>query len=169
MLVHHLLQNGRDDIAVIDRGNRFSYKTLRILTDRFRNYLYAQGVRRGDRVGIFSRKTVHYITAYMAIASLGAIAVPINVQLSQREVAYMLRDAGCSYLLTNKIFDWPNIPVPAIWKERSISSTSTPMSKRMSLQLRPSQMTSPIPSRTSSSIRPARRVNQRAPSCRTTT
>ena len=83
MLVHHLLQNGRDDIAVIDRGNRFSYKTLRILTDRFRNYLYAQGVRRGDRVGIFSRKTVHYITAYMAIASLGAIAVPINVQLSQ--------------------------------------------------------------------------------------
>lgn len=36
----------------------------------------------------------------MAIASLGAIAVPINFQLSNREIAYIIKDAGSRHILT---------------------------------------------------------------------
>lgn len=111
MLVHQLLQNGYDnDTAVIDRGRCITYARLRQLTRNYANYLYEKGVRRGDRVAIFSRKTVHYIAAYMAISRLGAIAVPINVQLSQREVAYILRDSESHVLITSTLFDWDSHP-----------------------------------------------------------
>ena len=111
MLVHQLLQNGYDnDTAVIDRGRCITYARLRQLTRNYANYLYEKGVHRGDRVAIFSRKTVHYIAAYMAISRLGAIAVPINVQLSQREVAYILRDSESHVLITSTLFDWDSHP-----------------------------------------------------------
>ena len=111
MLVHQLLQNGYDnDTAVIDRGRCITYARLRQLTRNYANYLYEKGVHRGDRVAIFSRKTVHYIAAYMAISRLGAIAVPINVQLSQREVAYILRDSESHVLITSTLFDWNSHP-----------------------------------------------------------
>ncbi len=111
MLVHQLQQNGYDnDTAVIDRGRYTTYATLRKLTWNYANYLYEKGVRRGNRVAIFSRKTVQYIAAYMAISRLGAIAVPINIQLNQREVAYILRDLESHVLITSTLFDWASHP-----------------------------------------------------------
>lgn len=107
MLVHELLAAGHDEnIAVIDRGKEISYKDLRRLVAICRDNLYAAGIRRGSCVAIFSRKTVNYIVSYMAISSLGAIAVPINIQLSVREMAYILKSAGCSFLITSSSFDW---------------------------------------------------------------
>ncbi|WP_298463465.1 class I adenylate-forming enzyme family protein [uncultured Mitsuokella sp.] len=111
MLVHELLKTGRDeDPAVVDGGRSFAYAELRALTRAYRNHLYAQGIRIHDRVAIFSHKNIHYIAAYMAIASLGAVAVPINVQLSQREIGYILKDSGSSLLLTDRPFDWSGMP-----------------------------------------------------------
>lgn len=107
MLVHELLAYGRDeDVAVVDRKKIFTYRDLRQAVDICRNNLYAAGLRRGDRIAIFSRKTVNYIVSYMAISSLGAIVVPINIQLSVRETAYILKSSGCTFLLTFQPFDW---------------------------------------------------------------
>ncbi|WP_198524541.1 AMP-binding protein [Acidaminococcus massiliensis] len=99
MLVHELLSFGNPDrLAVCDQGRSYTYRELRDLVRRCRNALYVQGVRQQTPVALFSRKTVHYIVAYLAIASLGAIAVPVNSQLSQREVGYILRDSGTRLL-----------------------------------------------------------------------
>lgn len=108
MLVHHLLSFGEPDrLAVFDQGRSYTYLDLRTLVRQCRNALYAQGIRQQTRVAIFSRKTVHYIVAYLALASLGAIAVPINSQLSQREVGFILRDSESSLLLyTGNPFAW---------------------------------------------------------------
>lgn len=107
MLVHHLLSFGEPDrLAVFDQGRSYTYRNLRALVRQCRNALYAQGIRQQTRVAIFSRKTVHYIVAYLALASLGAIAVPINSQLSQRETGFILRDSEAKILLTDTPFDW---------------------------------------------------------------
>ena len=108
MLVHHLLSFGEPDrLAVFDQGRSYTYLDLRTLVRQCRNALYAQGIRQQTCVAIFSRKTVHYIVAYLALASLGAIAVPINSQLSQREVGFILRDSESSLLLyTGNPFAW---------------------------------------------------------------
>lgn len=107
MLVHELLYFGDPDHrAVFDQGRSYTYQELRNLVRLCRNALYAQGVRQRTPVAIFSRKSVHYIAAYLALASLGAIAVPINSQLSQRETGFILRDSEAKILLTDTPFDW---------------------------------------------------------------
>lgn len=101
MLVHEIINNGREeDIAVVDEGRQITYAALKQGIKKYRNHLYELGIRRGDRVGIFSRNSAEFIYAYMATASLGAINVPINFQLSMRETAYILQNAEVEHLLT---------------------------------------------------------------------
>ena len=101
MLVHEIINNGRgEDIAVVDEGRRVTYAELKEGIKKYRNHLYEIGIRTGDRVGIFSRNSLEFVYAYFATASLGAINVPINFQLSTRETAYILQDAGVKHLLT---------------------------------------------------------------------
>lgn len=101
MLVHEIINNGRSkDIAIVDEGRRITYAELKQGVKKYRNHLYALGIRQGDRVGIFSRNSAEFIYSYFATASLGAINVPINFQLSTRETAYILQDAGVKHLLT---------------------------------------------------------------------
>ena len=103
MYVHDLVHQGRPgDIAVIDHDRRMTYEELAQAVRACRDRLYSVGVRQGDRVGIFSRNCAEYIYAYLGIVSLGAIAVPINFQLSSRETAYILKDAGIEHLLTSQ-------------------------------------------------------------------
>lgn len=101
MLVHEIINNGREnDIAVVDEGRRITYAQLKQGIKKYRNRLYEIGIRAGDRVGIFSRNSLEFVYSYFATASLGAINVPINFQLSPRETAYILQDAGIKHLLT---------------------------------------------------------------------
>lgn len=110
MLVHEIINNGREeDIAVVDEGRQITYAALKQGIKKYRNRLYELGIRTGDRVGIFSRNSLEFVYAYFATASLGAINVPINFQLSPRETAYILKDAGVKHLLTYEplVFDEP--------------------------------------------------------------
>lgn len=101
MLVHEIINRGRsDDLAVVDEGRRITYAQLKQGIKKYRNRLYELGIRQGDRVGIFSRNSAEFIYTYFATASLGAINVPINFQLSPRETAYILQNAGVEHLLT---------------------------------------------------------------------
>ena len=101
MLLHDLIRQGAPDaMAIVDHERRFTYKEVQDAVKTCRDRLYAAGVRQGDRVGIFSRNSAEFIFALMGTTSLGAIAVPINFQLSSREIAYIVKDAGIETLLT---------------------------------------------------------------------
>lgn len=76
-----------------------TYGMLRETVAGFRNYLYAQGIRPGDRVGLLARNTPEFIYTYLAVISLGAIIVPLNFQLVAREIAYIIQDAAMQHLV----------------------------------------------------------------------
>ncbi len=101
MLVHDLIKCGRaEDTAIVDKGKTMTYADFQQSVNRFRNRLYALGIREGDRVGIFSRNSAEFIFAYFAVASLGAINVPINFQLSMPETAFILKNSESKIVLT---------------------------------------------------------------------
>ena len=101
MLVHEILNCGRSgDLAIFDEGRNFTYAETIEEVKKFRDRLHALGVREGDRVGIFSRNSAEFIFAYFATASLGAINVPINFQLSSRETAFILKNSEVKHVLT---------------------------------------------------------------------
>ena len=101
LLVHEIINRGQsEDIAIVDEGRKITYSQLKEGIKKYRNRLYELGIRQGDRVGIFSRNSAEFIYTYFATTSLGAINVPINFQLSPRETAYILQNAGVEHLLT---------------------------------------------------------------------
>ena len=106
MLVHELINQGApNDLAIIDHERRFTYAELQEAVKNCRNRLYAEGVKPGDRVAIFSRNSAEFVFVYMAVASLGAISIPINFQLSNREIAYIIKDAGARFLVTYELLN----------------------------------------------------------------
>lgn len=64
--------------------------------------LYAKGLRPGDRVAFFLGNRLQFVTVYLAVISLGAVMVPINLAYRRREISHMLGDATPRFLLTEK-------------------------------------------------------------------
>ena len=101
MLLHEILNNGREgDVALVDGERRLTYSETKKIVKSCRNKLYNIGIREGDRVAIFARNSIEFICTYFAVVSLGAIAVPINFQLSGRETAYILKDTSIEHVFT---------------------------------------------------------------------
>jgi fatty-acyl-CoA synthase len=62
--------------------------------------LVAAGIRAGDRVALLMTNRPEFIVSYLAIARLGAIAVPINTRFAPGEVGYVLRNSRARCLIT---------------------------------------------------------------------
>jgi long-chain acyl-CoA synthetase len=80
--------------AVIYLGERFSYRRLRALSDRFAGALAAMGVGKGDRVMIYIANSIQWVIAFLGIQKIGAVVVPVSPIYTSHEIAYMIEDAG---------------------------------------------------------------------------
>ena len=58
-------------------------------------------VRPGDRVALMRENHPEWISDYFGITALGAVAVPIDVKLREREAAHILRDSAARVLIAD--------------------------------------------------------------------
>ena len=100
MLVHELIFQGDPAAVAFQTATPVSYAQLQTEYQNYRNYFHHQGIRSGQNVGLFSRNSVEYVYCYMALTSLGAVVVPLNFQLTSREVAYIVKDSEMTHLVT---------------------------------------------------------------------
>ena len=77
-----------------------SHADLHAECNRLANALRAQGVGKGDRVGIFMPMIPETVVAVLAVAKLGAIIVPIFSGYGAPAVAARLADCEASVLIT---------------------------------------------------------------------
>jgi long-chain acyl-CoA synthetase len=61
--------------------------------------LAARGLARGDRIALYLQNVPQFIVGLLAAWKLGAIAVPVNPMLKQRELSYVLRDSGARAII----------------------------------------------------------------------
>src|ERR1700755_297932 len=59
----------------------------------------AKGVEPGDRVGVMLPNVPYFPVAYYGALRAGAVVVPLNPLLKEREVAFYLGDSGAKALL----------------------------------------------------------------------
>lgn len=85
--------------AVVDEERTLSFAELEERVGRATAWLAAEGIRRGDRVGLVLGNRCAYLELVFAAARLGAIAMPINTRLAPPEVAQLLDDARPSLLI----------------------------------------------------------------------
>ncbi|MFS8086080.1 MAG: AMP-binding protein, partial [Acidobacteriota bacterium] len=81
-------------IAVLFEHREINYGELRAETVRTAEALNALGVGDGDRVGILLNDSPEFIASFVAVISLGAIAVPINLALRHDDQLIILKDCG---------------------------------------------------------------------------
>jgi acyl-CoA synthetase (AMP-forming)/AMP-acid ligase II len=60
------------------------------------------GVRQGDRVAILSRNNPQWMIGFIAVLSVGAVAVPMNAWWTTEELDYGLRDSGARVILADR-------------------------------------------------------------------
>lgn len=90
----------RPALIVRDQGVRWTYAELAQRAERFAVGLLALGLRRGDRVGIWSLNCAEWVVAQFATAKAGLILVNINPAYRPVELEYALNAVGCRALIT---------------------------------------------------------------------
>ncbi|MGD1212423.1 MAG: AMP-binding protein [Candidatus Acidiferrales bacterium] len=67
-----------DRVAVIDRGNRYSYRETRLLTQKIARAMQAAGLRPEERAAILSSNDARVLLCMLGLMRAGAAWVPIN-------------------------------------------------------------------------------------------
>ncbi|MEA2299919.1 MAG: long-chain acyl-CoA synthetase [Solirubrobacteraceae bacterium] len=83
-----------DDVAV-------PYAAFEAASARIAGLLAAAGIGPGDRVGVMLPNVPYFPIVYYGVLRRGAVVVPMNVLLKEREVAFYLGDSGAK-----AIFAW---------------------------------------------------------------
>src|ERR1700748_911340 len=95
---------GRDALVVRHQGIRLTYRDLWDQVDMAARALISDGVRAGDRVGIWSPNRYEWVVMQFATARVGAILVNINPAYRPAELTYALPQSGVRLLLLARGF-----------------------------------------------------------------
>lgn len=83
-----------DNTAVIFLGEKFSYKKLHDMIDRFATGLAELGFKKGDRIILYLSNCVQYVIAFLAAQKLGLVVVLVSPIYTSHELEYMVKDSG---------------------------------------------------------------------------
>ena len=102
-LLHQgLRESARRDpkrVAVVDGERRITYGELDRRSDILASFLRARGVRRGDRVAIYTPKSLEAVLAIFAALKAGGVYVPVDPQAPPRRAAYILQNCAVRCLV----------------------------------------------------------------------
>lgn len=90
--------------ALVDGERRWSYRELDALVDRTAGVLLETGVKPGELVAVLARNSAEVIVEMFALARAGAVFLPLNWRLHERELGYVVGHAGVSALIVDEEF-----------------------------------------------------------------
>ena len=88
---------GREGLVV--DGRRLTFKEINERVNQLANSLLAQGLKKGDRVGLLFYNSLAYFESYLALYKAGLVWVRLNYRLSVSELTNMMRDAQASAII----------------------------------------------------------------------
>jgi fatty-acyl-CoA synthase len=94
----------REALVVPHQGYRATYREFWEETGIIARALLVRGVKKGDRVGIWSPNRFEWNVLQYATARIGAILVNVNPAYRLHELEYALRNAGVSTLVLARTF-----------------------------------------------------------------
>ena len=94
---------------------RLTYDELQRRVNETAAALHAQHVRKGDRVLLYAENQPEWGVAYLAVVSLGAVVVPVDRQLREKDVLGIARFVEAGVVLTSeeggRSFSTPDAPL----------------------------------------------------------
>jgi len=90
-------------IALICDNMMLSYEELEWKANQWAHELLARGVQPFHCVGLFIERSLEAYLAMLAILKTGASYVPIETEIPDERVHYILQDANCSFVMTSSL------------------------------------------------------------------
>jgi amino acid adenylation domain-containing protein len=91
-----------DAVAVVYEGERMTYGELNRRTNQLARYLRRMGVEAERRVGLCLGRGINMVAGLVAIWKAGGAYVPIDAGYPRERVEYILKDAGCEVVVTER-------------------------------------------------------------------
>ncbi len=96
-------QNPKNEALIsVHQNIRWTYMELKTQVDLCALGLYAMGLRKGNRIGIWALNRAEWMVLQYATAKLGAILVNINPSYRVHELEYVLKQSGCKFLVIDE-------------------------------------------------------------------
>ncbi len=95
----HTCERFPNHAAIIFLGERYSYRKLKDMVDRFAAGLSRLGVTKGDRMLIYLTNSVQLVIAYLAAQKIGAVVVLVSPIYTSAELEYMINDSGAKVVV----------------------------------------------------------------------
>lgn len=105
MNIHYIHRINNQNItrtALLFNNTTITYGEMEKNIDKYAGYLGRMGLLAGDRVAIALPNCPEFIYSYFGIIRAGGTVVPLNLLQTPLELAFMLKDSGVSYLITNE-------------------------------------------------------------------
>jgi acyl-CoA synthetase (AMP-forming)/AMP-acid ligase II len=93
-----------DKTFLVADGQVLTYVDLDLRSSRLAMALLAEGVGKGDHVGILMPNSVEWAIAWFATTRIGAVAVPLNTFYKASELAWTARHADLKAILARSAF-----------------------------------------------------------------
>ena len=105
LLPHSVEESARifpDQDAFRFGNNNISYLDLSRRTNQLAYLLIDLGVKKGDRVGIYLRRSLESAIAVYGIMKAGAVYVPLDPDAPVARIRFLLQDCGIKHLITGR-------------------------------------------------------------------
>jgi long-chain acyl-CoA synthetase len=93
-----------DRACTIFKGAEISYREMDHLSDILAAALVARGVKKGDRVAIYTPNSPHFVMAFYAVLKAGGVVVATNPLYTPRELEHQMKDSGAEIMIVMSNF-----------------------------------------------------------------
>lgn len=93
-----------DRVALIHKDRKTTYAELFRRIDGMCGALRRRGVKPGDAVALLLDNSDNYVVCFLAVLSMGAVAIPLNTKLVAREVKYIVENSRAIMALSHPMF-----------------------------------------------------------------
>lgn len=100
VLAKRATQHG-DKTWIICDGHSYSYAEMNERSDRLAAGLRQKGVAKGDTVLLMLNDGIDILLAWVALAKIGAMEVPVNTHLKGNVLAHIINDSGATLMLAH--------------------------------------------------------------------
>ncbi|MBA3470236.1 MAG: AMP-binding protein, partial [Herpetosiphonaceae bacterium] len=103
-------------VAVVAGAQQRSYADLLRNASRLARLLAAQGVRRGDRIGVYLERGIPLIEVLLGTLMADAAYVPLDPSYPGERIGLMVEDAGLALVLTDSrlVAQLPSLQIPVL-------------------------------------------------------
>ena len=85
-----------DKIALKDSRISRTFPELEIRTNKIANAFLDIGVKKGDKIAVLLNNSLEFMEIYLAAAKMGAVIVPVNFRLIEKEIQYIVNNSDAT-------------------------------------------------------------------------